>query len=101
MIVDWEKEKPELKGNFTRDESVQSEYLKDLLDIFTEVNISGSFVFTFAQPSYVYNENPKYDLDMACYGIVKMLETKSIASYEGMSWVPKKAFYMVSDYYSP
>ena len=99
-IVDWDKEKPELKGDFIRDESIQSEYIRDLLDIFTEENISGSFVFTFVQPSYVYDENPKFDLDMACYGIVKMVETKSDISYEGMPWVPKKAFYRVSEYYS-
>ena len=100
MIVDWRKERPELQGDYIRDESVQSDYLKELLDIFTEENVAGSFVFTFVQPSYVHDENPKYDLDMASYGIVTMRGPGDHNSYKDLPWVPKKAFHMLSDYYS-
>ncbi|WP_048145251.1 hypothetical protein [Methanosphaerula palustris] len=100
MIVDWDRDRPELKGNFVRDESVQSEYLMELLDIFSDEPVAGAFVFTFVQPSYVSDENPKYDLDMAGYGIVKMLAKGSEPSCRNMPWVPKKAFSLLADYYS-
>ena len=97
--MDWDKERPELKGNYMRDESVQSGYLKELLDICSEEDVSGAFVFTFVQPSLVYDEDPKYDLDMASYGIVRMVKPQSAPSHDP-SWVPKMSFYMLRDYYS-
>jgi hypothetical protein len=33
-IVDWEKAKPEIKAEYTRNEEVQSKYLLELLNIF-------------------------------------------------------------------
>ena len=100
MIVDWDRDRPELKGNFVRDESVQVDYLRDLLDIFSDEAVSGAFVFTFVQPSYLSDENPMYDLDMAGYGIVKVLPKGSGPSFRNMPWVPKKAFSFLAGYYS-
>lgn len=99
MIVDWDKERPELKGNYPRDESVQSGYLKELLDICREEDVSGAFVFTFVQPSLVYDEDPKYDLDMASYGIVRMLKPQNAPSKD-IPWTPKMSFYMLREYYT-
>jgi len=100
MIVHWDRDRPELKGNFVRDESVQADYLWELLDIFSDEPVLGAFVFTFVQPSYVSDENPKYDLDMAGYGIVKVLPKGGGPSFRNMSWVPKKAFSFLAGYYS-
>ncbi|MGE5402829.1 MAG: abortive infection protein [Ignavibacteriales bacterium] len=98
MIIDRSKGRPALNGDYTRDETVQAEYLHELLDIFVEENIGGAFVFTFVQPSYIRREDPKYDLDMASYGIVAPSAEDKL-SYKGMSWVPKRAFFMLAEYF--
>ena len=100
MIVDWDRQRPELNGDFIRDESEQADYIHELLDIFSKENVAGSFVFTFVQPSYVYNENPRYDLDKACYGIVKTVEPGLRDTTTNLPWIPKEAFSMVAEYYS-
>jgi len=98
MIVDWDRE--QLNGDYTRDESVQADYLMQLLDIFSEEKVAGSFVFTFVQPSYVYNDDPRHDLDMASYGIVKMVKPPYRHLETDLPWIPKKAFSTVAAYYS-
>jgi hypothetical protein len=98
-IVDWKKEIPELKGNYTRDESVQSKYLVELLDIFEKEEVAGAFVFSFISYNYQYNEDPRYDLDIASYGIVRSMPDTGPRYYEDMPWIPKQAFYAVGNYF--
>ena len=91
-IVEWQQNKrSEIKGKHIRDENVQADYIIDLLKIFVKYGIDGAFVFTFVEPQYVYDLNPKYDLDMASLGIMKV---KSDGSME-----PKKSFYSIADFY--
>jgi hypothetical protein len=88
-----------IKGNYIRDENVQAKYITDLLDIFKQEKLRGVFVFTFSNPIYRFNNDPKLDLDMASYGIVK--PTDNIKdSYKGLPWAPKEAFYKLADYYA-
>ncbi|TMI71196.1 MAG: abortive infection protein [Bacteroidetes bacterium] len=98
-IVDWKKDIPELKRPYTRDETVQSRYLLELLDIFEKEEVTGAFVFTFISYNYLYNEDPRYDLDMASYGIVKSMPGAGLRNYEDMQWIPKQAFYAVGNYF--
>ncbi len=99
-IVDWKQVPSVLKGNFIRDESAQANELIALLEIFDSENISGAFVFTFVSYNYLYNEDPQYDLDMASYGIVKLLP-QNMPGYQGkLPWLPKTAFYKLGNYYS-
>ncbi len=99
-IVDWKKEKPELKGDYIRDEQVQSKNILELLDIFENEKVSGAFVFTFISYNYVYNEKPAYDLDMASYGIVKAMPYSKDGYYQNLLWLPKLAFFELGKYYS-
>ncbi len=98
-IVDWSAKKPELKSVYTRDEETQSKYLMELLNIFADEKILGAFVFTFISNSYPYNDNPKYDLDMAAYGIVKKMPGNENKYYMGLPWVPKKSFFELAGFY--
>ncbi|HTE00994.1 MAG TPA: hypothetical protein VK668_17000 [Mucilaginibacter sp.] len=88
-----------IKGSYLRDEDAQANYITELLDIFKQENVYGAFVFTFINPMYKYNSNPKLDLDLASYGIVKPVDDVNEGSYKGLSWTPKKAFYSLADYY--
>ena len=91
--------KPTIKGNYLRDESVQANYIIDLLNIFKNEKVYAAFVFTFINPMYKHSSDPKFDLDMASYGIVKPVNNESDSAYKGLGWTPKKAFYSLSDYY--
>lgn len=71
-IVDWDKPVPELKGEYVRSERVQADYIAKLLGIFEAEAIHGAFVWTFIEDS-PYSPDPRYDLDMASFGIVKVL----------------------------
>lgn len=86
-----------VKGHYWRDETVQANYITELLDVFKQENIYSAFVFTFINPMYKYNSDPEFDLDMASYGIVKPVDDEH--AYEGLPWLPKKSFYSLADYY--
>ncbi len=91
-IVDWKKDPPELKEKYIRDEEIQSKNILELLDIFENEKILGAFVFTFITYNYTYNDNPKYDLDMASYGIVKSMPYDIKNYFKSLPWLPKKYF---------
>ncbi len=99
-IVNWEGEKPELKGDYRRDENVQAAYILDILKILDEEDVLGAFVFTFVNPFYTHDENPKYDLDMASYAVVVPVSDPGKNRYKGMPWIPKKAFFEIAKFYS-
>jgi len=98
-IADWKKDSPELKGVFSRDEQVQADYLVELLNIFNSENIAGAFVFTFIMYNYVYSDDPKHDMDMASFGIVRSMPDKYQGSYKNLPWLPKKAFARLANFY--
>jgi hypothetical protein len=57
-------------------------------------------VFTFVSPTFPYHEDPKYDLDMASYSLVKSYADKHGTTYLDMPWEPKKSFQAVADYFA-
>jgi len=96
-IVDWNKPKPELKGNFTRDETVQSDYIIDLLNIFDKEEVFAAFVFTFISCNYTWSEDTRYDLDMAAFGITRSMPG-NLPGYKNLPWVPKESFFILAEY---
>jgi hypothetical protein len=91
-IVDWEKSPPELKGDFVRNEQVQADYIANLIEIYEGEGVHGAFVYTFLEES-PHSPDPRYDLDMASFGIVKIYPEESEKSYASTGyWEPKLAF---------
>lgn len=99
MIMEIVDGKRAVKPGYIRDESVQAKCIIDILDILTKQKILGAFVFTFITPTSYFNENPRYDFDMASYGIVRTISKESNETYKGLPWIPKEAFYRLSKYY--
>jgi len=99
-IVDTSSIPRKIKDGFQRSEDTQAQYLRELLDIFRQEPVEGSFVFNFAVYNLPTDENPTFDLDMASYGVVKVLPAgeKGI-TYPDMRWEPKKAFQIVAEQY--
>ena len=99
MIVDLENP-GRLNGDYARDEGVQARELSDLLAILDGAGVAGTFLFTFVAPELKYNENPRYDLDMASFSLVKSFADSHGTTYPDMPWEPKEAFKAVAAYYS-
>jgi hypothetical protein len=97
-IVDWTKDIPELKDNYIRDEATQAKYLLELLNIFEAEKVPAAFAFTFISGNYVHDDDPQYDLDMAAFGIVKVIRNKT-GNQPELNWLPKKAFFELGEYY--
>ncbi|MGW0826278.1 hypothetical protein [Streptomyces sp. NPDC002845] len=90
-----------LNGEYVRDEAGQAAYLRELLEAFDAGGIDSAFVFTFALYDYPHRPDggPREDLDLASYGIVKVLEGRLGTVYPDMPWEPKAAFAAVADRY--
>jgi hypothetical protein len=92
-----------LDAAYVRDEEGQAAYLRELLEIFEAEGVDSAFVFTFALHSYPHRPDgdPRDDLDLASYGIVKVLEDGHGQTYPDLLWEPKTAFRMLAGYNAP
>ena len=92
--------RPRLNGAYVRDEAMQARELSNQLNILDAAGVDGAFVFTFVTPRNPYNQDPKYDLDMASYSLVKSYVKGHGRTYPDMTWEPKESFHAVADYYA-
>ena len=81
-----------LTGEYVRDEQEQAAYLRELLDVFEAEGVDSAFVYTFARYDLPHRDDPGRDLDLASYGVVKVLDGGRGERYPGMPWEPKAAF---------
>ena len=91
LIVDRDHEPWRLDGDYQRDEEEQATYLRDLLQIFEQENVDSAFWFTFAGYKYPHHPDPRHDLDLASYGLIKL--------EPDMSWEPKASFHTLAAEY--
>ena len=54
-----------------RDEGLQAKEIVEQLAAFDAAGVEGAFVFTFVSPTSAYNEDPRFDLDLGSYSLVK------------------------------
>jgi hypothetical protein len=92
LIVNWFASPPRIKEGHVRDEGTQAAYLEDLITLYSERGVHGCFVYTFAMPDFPHSPDPRLDLDMAGFGVVKILDPTH--------WEPKAAFWSVARLYS-
>jgi hypothetical protein len=94
-----------LNGEYVRDEDEQATYLRELLDVFDAEGVDAAFVYTFALSGLPHRDDPNVDLDMASYGVVRVLDDQSAAGdprgrrYPDMPWEPKAGFDAVADWF--
>jgi len=91
-----------LDGEYERDEAGQATYVRELLEIFDAEGVDSAFVFLFALYNYPHRPDgdPRLDLDLASFGMVKVLETGSGTAYPGLDWEPKEVFSAVAEFYA-
>jgi hypothetical protein len=98
-IVDYGKTPPEIRGKPVRDERVQADYLLDMLDVFESLDIRGAYVHTFVSPDSPYSTNPRYDYDLASFGIAKAIRKNHWNPASPYHWKPKLAFHALAERY--
>ncbi|WP_431941808.1 hypothetical protein [Nocardia grenadensis] len=102
-VVEYSKEGAPLRltGDYVRDEPGQANYLRELLQVFDDAGVDSAFVFLFALDNFPHRPDgdPRDDLDLACLGIVKVLENRGGDTYPGLPWEPKAAFTALGEYY--
>ncbi|MGZ3585062.1 MAG: abortive infection protein, partial [Ktedonobacterales bacterium] len=99
-IIDRAAQPPRLTEAVIRDEQVQADYLMEVLRILDEEGVDGAFWFTFAAYGNPHHADPRYDLDCASYGVVKILDGATGETYPAMPWEPKRSFYALANAYS-
>ncbi|MBQ0849152.1 abortive phage infection protein [Streptomyces sp. BH-SS-21] len=98
--VDYGKEPPEIKGDLVRSERVQAAYLTDLLDVFESMGLYAAMAFEFVTADAPHRpDNPRYDLDMASYAVVKPLKNRPDDPDSPWHWEPKQAFHALARQY--
>jgi hypothetical protein len=102
-IVEYDKDTGpvRLNGEYVRDESGQAAYLRELLEVFDAEGVDSAFVFIFALYDHPHRPDgdPRDDLDLASYGIVKVFDDRHGDTYPDMPWEPKAAFTALAEYY--
>jgi hypothetical protein len=91
-IIDNDADPPRLDGDYVRHEAEQVRYARELRAIFEDEGVDLAFWFTFAGYSLPHHADPRRDLDMASYGVVKMLEAGPPAGDHGLGWERKLVF---------
>jgi hypothetical protein len=90
-----------LNGEYVRDEAGQAAYLRESLEVYDAGGVDSTFVFIFALYDHPHRPggDPRDDLDLASYGIVKVFEDRHGDAYPDLPWEPKAAFSAVAEYY--
>ncbi|WP_410573737.1 hypothetical protein [Amycolatopsis sp. cmx-4-61] len=100
-IVEYEDGVPvRLTGDHVRDEEEQARYLRELVEIFAAEGVDAAFACTFVCYGLVHRADPRTDLDMASWGVVKVLEDGAGRTYPGVPWEPKAAFGALAECYA-
>lgn len=96
-VVDHGKEPPEIKAGLVRGERTQAAYLTDVLSVFESMGLYSAMAYTFVTPDAPHRpRDPRHDLDMASYGIVKTIEDRD----GGWHWEPKESFRALARQYA-
>ncbi|WP_367041576.1 abortive phage infection protein [Streptomyces sp. Je 1-332] len=95
-VVDYTKYPPEIKGGLVRSERTQAAYITDVLDVFESMDLYSATLYNFVSPEAPHHADPRHDLDMASYSIVKTILDGPSGRWH---WEPKEAFHAVADHY--
>ncbi|MFJ6573664.1 abortive phage infection protein [Streptomyces sp. NPDC091292] len=98
-VVDYDKDPPEIKGGLVRSERVQAAYLTDVLDVFESMGLYAALVYDFVTPDAPHRAEPRHDLDMASYSIVKTIPARPGEPASAWHWEPKQSFHALARCY--
>jgi hypothetical protein len=98
-IIDWNKDIPEIIGDPVRSEKAQADHLITMLGVFEAQGVHTASMYEFINPESPHSPNPRYDLDMACFAVVKTIREDFTDSSSPYRWEPKRAFHAIARHY--
>ena len=99
-IIDHSKTPPRLTGAYERDEQLQAHELIDALKLLEARGVDGVFVMTFVSPMLTHRDDPRHDLDMASFSLVKSYHNQTGTTYPDMPWEPKQSFHALARHFA-
>ena len=99
-VVDARGGRERIKGHLVRSERAQARYLVGQLDVFAALGLRGATVYQFVTPDAPHRHDPRYDLDLASYGIVKPIWGARDRPSSHWHWEPKSAFRALAERYA-
>ncbi|PXX70840.1 hypothetical protein DFR70_101261 [Nocardia tenerifensis] len=87
-ILEEGADPPRLDGDYVRDEDEQAAYLRELFEVFDAASVDTAFWLTFAGYTYPHHADPRLDLDMASFGVCKVMPDGSLT--------PKRSFHALA-----
>jgi hypothetical protein len=88
-----------IRGHVVRSERAQARYLVDQFDVFAALGLRGATVYQFVTPDAPHRPDPRYDLDLASYGVVKPIwGARDLPSH--WRWKSKAAFRALAERYA-
>ncbi|MFJ4876368.1 abortive phage infection protein [Streptomyces sp. NPDC088745] len=98
--VDHTKDPPEIVGGPVRSERAQAAYLADVLDVFESLNLYAAQAYQFVAPDAPHRpHDPRHDLDLASYALVKPLWKRQDRPTAAWHWEPKESFHTLARHY--
>ncbi|GAB2681703.1 hypothetical protein [Nocardia goodfellowii] len=88
-IIDHDAEPPRVTGDYRRDEDEPVRYMRALFDLFEAESVDTAFWHTFASYHLRHHPDPRFDTDLASFGVCKVMPDGSLA--------PKRAFHALAD----
>jgi hypothetical protein len=90
MILENQGHGEQLDRDYIRDEGEQVTYLRELVEIYGRHGIDNAFWFTFASWNRPHRQGVRKDLDVASFGVVKVVDQQT--SIPQNCWEPKAVF---------
>lgn len=93
--------RPRVRTVLPRDEPLQAAALLRQLAAIDASGADGGFIHTFTFPIQVHGDDPRHDLDIDSFALVKTLPRgRRGTAYPDLPWEPKQSFHAVADYYA-
>ena len=98
-VIDYEHTPPRINRDLVRSERTQAVYIARALEVFEALRFRSATVYNFIEPDAPHRRDPRYDLDLASYGIVKPIWKRREEPTAGWHWEPKEAFHAVARHF--
>ncbi|ADB51122.1 hypothetical protein [Conexibacter woesei] len=97
-IVDWGRSRAQIPDGVVRSESEQADAVAAMLAAFESEPLRGACVFTFAEFSMPHSPVTRDDLDVASYGVAKVIREDPDDPASPYRWEPKLAFHAIAEH---
>ncbi|MFF9819210.1 abortive phage infection protein [Streptomyces sp. NPDC014006] len=98
-VVDCTATPPEVRAALVRSERTQAAYLTEVLRVFESMRLHAAMAYTFVTPDAPHRAEPRLDLDMASYSLVKTVRDRPGDPDSPWHWEPKESFHALARAY--